>query len=169
MKDTLRILLGWKCNLHCTYCCNNIQQFRKDIIPTRFDDIKWDNYTYYCISGGEPLLYCKLLAKVCLKIPTDKVIILYTNGTLLFREMAVYLNALNTRFVNIGLHSRETFTSLIPNILLNTSDMDFKVRFQARDIYQQALTTLYPNVNFKFWKMNDCARDNEDRIVLDGD
>ena len=166
MKDTLRILVSWECNLNCSYCCNNQPQFRKDIIPTAFEDIDWAGYENFCITGGEPLLRLDLVAKVLAKIPAGKTVILYTNGFLMTSEIAQELEACGVRYVNVGMHDPKTFSLIINRVLAATKGSSLSVRFHAQDIYSEELTKTFPGVSFKFWHMDDCARDNEDRIVL---
>lgn len=63
MKDTLRLLITWECNLKCTYCCNEIPSVREGIEEIVFVDYvaSLKNYSILCVSGGEPFLDKKLL------------------------------------------------------------------------------------------------------------
>ena len=166
MIDTLRILVSWKCNLHCSYCSNEQERFRKDIHPTTLDAIKWDRYKVFCVSGGEPLLNFGLVKQVCERIPQGVPIILYTNGILLGREVANKCVSLGITAVNVGLHYPESFKRIISNVTLATKDTSLSVRFHAQDVYQFDLTQNHPTTVFRFWRLDDCDRDNEHRVVL---
>lgn len=167
MKDTLRVLVSWKCNLKCSYCCNEQEQFRKDIRPVKIDDINWGNYNVYCISGGEPLLNPLKVYEGLDRCDKSKMIILYTNGILLNSLYAKAFAARGVKAINVGLHNPKQFDSIIRQVLFATKETKLSVRFHAQDIYQEELMAKFPGVNFRFWKMNDCDRDNEDRVVLE--
>jgi molybdenum cofactor biosynthesis enzyme MoaA len=169
MKNTLRILVSWECNLNCIYCCNNQPQFRKDITPTAFEDIQWQDYENFCITGGEPLLNMPLVKKCLNKIPKGKTVILYTNGFLLTPLNAAELALGGVQYVNVGMHSPATFEALIRQSLFAVHHTTLNVRFHAQDIYETELRAKFPKINFRFWKMDDCDRGNEDRIVLKKD
>lgn len=164
--DTLRLVVSWECNLYCTYCCNEIPYFRQQFRPLSLDSIDFEKYANVCVSGGEPLLDLSLLENVLGRIPSDKTVILYSNGTLLNKENAKMLERSGVKHVNIGLHFPGSFSSLIKNCTEAVSETSLKVRFQAQDLYQEALVKAYPDLSFRFWKMNDCDRANEERVFL---
>lgn len=164
--DTLRILVNWKCNLKCSYCCNEQERFRKDIHPVEFETIQWNQYKNFCISGGEPLLHIPLVRKVCESIPSGALTILYTNGTLMTRQLAKECLNLGINAMNIGLHYANSFDNLIKRVTAATAGLPISVRFHVQDIFKDNMTTKYPDISFRFWAMNDCDRDNEHRIVL---
>jgi len=177
MKDTLRVLVSWDCNLNCRYCCNQIPAIRNSIIPTDITDVEWDKYKTFCISGGEPLLDMAKVKSVCKQIPEGRLVILYTNGTLLTRDIASALNVLGVHAINVGLHVNleldnrfiiTGFASIIENVEKAVNGVPIQVRYHAQDIYKNmlGLDKVFKGVRFRYWKMNDCARSNEDRIVL---
>lgn len=166
MKDTLRVLVSWECNLKCPYCCNEQERFRKDITPTAFEDIDWNGYQNFCVTGGEPLLHMDLVEKVCAMIPAGKTVILYSNGLLFTSEKAAQLKAAGIEYVNIGLHYANSFANVIKKVTEACSGTGLKVRFHARDTYAPDLLFRFPDANFRFWVMDDCDRANEERIVL---
>ena len=166
MIDTLRILVSWKCNLKCSYCCNEQEQFRKDIHSVKLNDVPWHQYDIFCLSGGEPLLNWPKVKEVCARIPKGAKIILYTNGILLQAGITHECRDLGISAINVGLHNPTTFKNLIKWIPTDIMGLPLSIRFHAQDIYADWLTAEFPNVSFRFWKMNDCARNNEDRIVL---
>lgn len=166
MKDTLRILVSWKCNLRCPYCCNEQPRFRNEITPTTFEDVNWGGYENFCITGGEPLLNMDLVEKVCAKIPKGKLTILYTNGLLFNRPIAALLQAWGIQCVNVGLHAEPTFAGIIDKVIDAARGTRLSIRFHANEIYRERLEKEFPYATFRFWKMDDCDRGNEDRIVL---
>ncbi len=161
--DTLRVLVDWKCNLSCSYCCNDQERFRKDIRPAKLDDIDFATYKTVCISGGEPLLFPDRIYAVCQRVPRTALIVLYTNGIFLTREMAARLWGFRIGAINVGLHIESTFDPIIRKVTEAAPNMN--VRFHAQDCHKY-LADLYPNASFRFWKMDDCDRENEERVVL---
>ncbi len=166
MIDTARILVDWLCNLKCPYCCNEQDRFRKDIKPIDINAIDFNKYTNFCVSGGEPLLHIEKVKDVCGRIPKGKLVILYTNGLLLNAANAALMQSLGFSGINVGLHYPKTFDRLIAQCTEAAKDTALKVRFHLQDIYEKEFTAKYPDVSFRFWKMDDCDRDNEERFVL---
>lgn len=41
-----------------------------------------------------------------------------------------------------------------------------KDTFHVWDKCKEEMVAKYPNVKFRFWALDDCERDNEDRFVL---
>lgn len=165
--DTIRILVDWKCNLACSYCCNEQAPIRAGIKPTKLDDIDFSYYQNVCISGGEPLLFLSRVEAICQRA-AGKTIILYTNGTLLTPETAAFLQHWGVQYVNIGLHNPKSFTKLIQLAEFSFAGTNIKVRFHAQDKYADWLLPSYPLLDFRFWEMDDCDRGNEERVVLVG-
>jgi molybdenum cofactor biosynthesis enzyme MoaA len=169
MIDTIRILLGWKCNLSCPYCCNNIPSVRKSIRRTTLRQIDWNKYQTVCITGGEPLLNTPWLYTVLLAIPKGKFIVINTNGILLRRRLALRLHMAGVNVLNIGLHDPNTFDKLIKNAEWVTMNTDIRLRFNVEDIYNTEFMNLeqqYPNTEFVYWHRDACERNNEDRVII---
>lgn len=165
-KNTIRMLLWWDCNLRCTYCCNEIERFRSQFKEVTFDDIDFHKYSNVCVSGGEPLLYPDRLENVLKRLPSGKIIILYTNGIFLDKKNAQMLNKHEVRYANIGLHYPRSFDRIIQDCLKAVKGTNISLRFHGQNIYAEGLTACYPDVQFRFWEMDDCDRDNEERVVL---
>lgn len=166
IKDTLRVLIGWECNLRCSYCCNEQPRFRNQIKPVALNDIGWFDYKVFCISGGEPLLDQVKVAKVVNRIPKGRLIILYTNGILLNRGTAEWLANIGVAGINVGLHNPASFKPLIERISKDTEGLGLHVRFHANEIYKTELEQRYPGASFRFWKMDDCDRANGERVII---
>ena len=166
--DTLRVLVDWKCNLSCSYCCNEIPEIRAGVRAASLDSVEWDKYDVFCISGGEPTLFMNRVKAVCDRIPAGREIYFYTNGTMLSREYVKQLCEWGVGGINVGLHMPQTFKAIIRSVLINTGESDIAVRFHVQDIYKdhQAVAEMETDVGFRFWKMDDCERENEDRVVL---
>ena len=62
--DTLRILVSLKCNLHCSYCCNEQWSIAKKFEGCTLNEIDFAPYKNVCISGGEPLLFVNRVFEV---------------------------------------------------------------------------------------------------------
>lgn len=166
MKDTLRVIIDWECNLNCSYCCNNIPRFRQQFREVTLDELDFRNYKVICVTGGEPLLHLPKLHKVLNRCVKSNFVVLYSNGLLLNPVTAKSLEAAGVNAINVGLHVSLSFESLIKRITAATSGTSLSVRFHAQDLYQQALVKTFPTTQFRFWKMDECDRGNEDRVVL---
>ena len=161
MKDTLRLLLFWKCNLHCSYCCNEIPSVRKNILPIKLEDINFDNYKNICISGGEPFLNPKLVYEIVSK--TNKPVYIYSNGIKITKDIEDKISSFsNVKGINIGLHYPNTFDKIISKLKNNPL-----IRFHVEDIYKDSIEYKYSNIKFKYWKRNDCEMLNEDIRILE--
>ena len=168
MKDTARIVIDWRCNMECAYCCNKIPRFRSQFKSVRLNDIEFSRYRVICISGGEPLLEPTLILAVCERVPLMTTTVLYTNGTHLTCMMAATLAGWGVNALNIGVHNPATFEHIIKNTCGCIDALPLAVRFHIQDIYRDTgLETKYPGVKFHYWKMDECDRNNEDRFVID--
>jgi len=166
MIDTIRVLVDWKCNLKCAYCCNEQAVFRDQIQPVHLEDIEWSLYPNVCITGGEPLLFMDRVASVANASAQTSLRILYTNGVYLTPSVAVQLHLYRIGAINVGIHIPSTFAKLISNCIQAVRGLPISLRFHAQDIHRERLLSQYPGVSFRFWKMNDCDRSNERRVVL---
>ena len=164
--DTARILVSWECNLKCLYCCNEQERFRTGIAPISIDNIQWNNYRNFCISGGEPLLHKDKVWEVCRRIPAGSTVILYTNGILVNRETVAQCEQAGIQYFNIGLHYELSFDRLIESVTTAVRGSGIKARFHAQDVFSEKLQQKFPGTSFRFWKMDDCERNNEHRFVL---
>ena len=164
--DTVRILVDWKCNLKCSYCCNEQERFRKNIIPIQLKDIDFSKYKFVCISGGEPLLFLNKIYEVCNLAQPNSFKIIYSNGLLWDTTKAIELVHRGVNAANIGLHYPKTFNTLIHRVEMATLGLPIKVRYHVWDKYKEEMIAKYPAMSFRFWTMNDCDRNNEDRFVL---
>lgn len=166
-KDTARILVDWKCNLKCSYCCNEQERFRKDILPVKLEEIDFSKYKFVCISGGEPLLFMERIKAIADKAREHGAfIILYSNGIYWTPEKAQQLEEWGIDAANIGLHYPHTFDLIMKRVKLATGGLNISVRFHLWEKYKDDMLSKYPNAPFRFWTMNDCDRGNEDRFVL---
>lgn len=169
MKDTLRLILFLECNMHCSYCCNEIPEVSKKFVKKKFRDIDFTQYVNICITGGEPFLKKDILYQVLDKLPADKNKFIYTNGTLIDDIDLVALFGVvrrrNLKCINIGLHLIQQLKSII-----NVEEY-LPVRFMLQDIKKELYMAEYPNrlneSNIKTWKVNDCEMPNEDWVLLD--
>ena len=167
LKDTVRILVDWKCNLKCAYCCNEQERFRKNILPIKLEDIDFSKYKFVCISGGEPLLFMERIKAVADKAREHGAfIIIYSNGIYWTTEKAIQLKNWGIDAANIGLHFPTSFHSIIHRVELATLGLPISVRYHVWDKYKSEMEEKYPAIPFRFWTLNDCDRDNEDRFVL---
>lgn len=164
--DTLRLLVSWKCNLKCSYCCNEIPRFRQQFRSATLNSLDFNKYSTVCVSGGEPILHIPLLLTVLKSIPTGKTVVLYANGILLTLNIAHALQTFGVQYANIGLHYPKSFDKPIGKILEIGKHTTISYRFHAQDVYREELMKKWPQANFRFWTMDDCDRGNEDRVIL---
>lgn len=165
-KDTLRVLVSWKCNLSCSYCCNDtLPEIRAAIKPTSLDTLDFTPYKVVCVSGGEPLLFLDRVRSVCER-SKGKFIVLYTNGTKMTPQIAGDLAAWGVNAVNCGLHQPKTFNTVIRKVYDSFRGLQVSLRFHLEDTYTE-VAQQHPGLSFRFWHRDDCERDNEDRVVLE--
>jgi len=165
--DTLRVLIGYECNLGCGYCCNEQPRFRNGIRPTRLADLDLSPYKVVCVSGGEPLLHLHRVRQVArLRANRSQLFVLYTNGTLLTRGVAQSLAAMRVDAINVGLHQPSQFGYIISNVEVACKDLPIKLRYHAQERLEGQCLKMWPHLSWRFWRMNDCNRANERRVVL---
>lgn len=165
-KDTLRVLVSWKCNLKCSYCCNDtLPEIRASIRPTTLESLDFSKYKVVCISGGEPLLFLNRVYETCIRA-RGRYIVLYTNGLLMTPRIAGDLAIWGVNAINVGLHEPKTFHTLIRKVWNSVQGLPMSVRFHVEDTHTD-LAIQHRGLNFRFWHKDDCERDNEDRVVLE--
>lgn len=172
-KDTLRILVSWKCNLDCNYCCNKLESVRKEIRKVKLGDIKWADYKVVCITGGEPLLFPDRVIEVCKSVAPGTLVVLYTNGIGLSSGVAKCFEYAGINAVNVGVHPEDGWypglDHFIEYIYRSVSVANLKLRFHVQDRFRENVAQLEAKgIEFRFWKMNDCERENEDRVCVEG-
>ena len=167
MKDTLRILVDWKCNLKCAYCCNEQEHSRLQFTSTNLYTIDFSKYSTICISGGEPLMFLRRVAEICRRVRDNQMVVLYSNGILMSKVIAHMLPQMGIRAVNIGLHFPNSFNRIITNVLKCTEGTNLSVRFHVWENYKNMnLEAKFPEAKFKYWTMDECDRDNEERVIM---
>lgn len=162
---TLRLIITLDCNLSCEYCCNNIPEVKDKFQYKKLEDINFKNYDSICITGGEPLLNEDFIRNTLLELyrwSTPKQIYIYTNGLLLTRPSIAWA----FDGINIGLHSREQFETL-----LDIKDIDILNRQTITFFIQDIKVKDYPEIpkdKIKTWSLNECFNnaDTEDLVVL---
>ena len=165
--DTARILVDWTCNLKCPYCCNEQERFRSPIKPVTLDEIDFNRYQNFCISGGEPLMFMSTVAAVCERIPREKFIVLYTNGILMDVNKAVHLEDWGVAAINVGLHYPATFEKIIRTCQESVRYTHMSMRYHVWEKYKELkLEEKFPNIRFRYWTLDDCDRENEERFIL---
>ena len=170
MIDTLRMVLGWGCNLQCPYCCNNSIEILKQFRHVGLDDIEYWKYKYFCLTGGEPLLMMALLDDVTYAIyrrNSMAYLILNTNGILLDRKNAMELCDCGIDAVNVGLHEPDQFEEIIKRCMAACQGTGLALRFNVWESYSDEVKVRHPEANIKPWVMNACDRGNEDRVSLE--
>ena len=184
--DTLRVLVGWKCNLACGYCCNEREEVRGEIPYVGPTDFNPNEYQCVCISGGEPLMSTEYIARVrdiAERVTNPKTyVVLYTNGLYLTREIAEKLVKWGVDAINVGLHSEANpdvkperggypaaFEAIILRVTAATEGLALSVRFHVNEKFARfgANARMYPGCEFKYWTMDDCDRGNETRVALE--
>lgn len=167
---TLRLLVTLKCNLSCSYCCNEMstvkERFQEKTLEQCLAAINNGKYHAVCLTGGEPLLHPDINSLI---VKFDKAgekhgldLYLYTNGLLLdtiWGEIPM-LNG-----INVGIHYKHQMRAIFdvyPDILSEPST------FCIEDIYREEYLPNIPDKFIKLWKRNDCFNnvDKEDWVIL---
>ncbi len=168
-KDTLRLLLTWKCNRKCSYCCNKLPEVQARIRPATPVDLYAHGYDNVCISGGEPLLHLnrvfKLLHNYGLRF---KHVYLYTNGDYLNDKLARDLFDAGVAGINIGIHSpAPELHRTVPTLLGDPRVRLHVIAEHARYAPVRHWQSLGARV--KFVPLNACDTPNEDILQLPDD
>jgi hypothetical protein len=106
-----------------------------------------------------------MLEIVLLTIPTTKTKVLYTNGLLLTQSIATRLERCGLNAINIGIHNIDTFSAVEEQVLEALKFTKIKPRFHVWDKYTIANHSNHSNI--KYWKLDDCDRTNEERLILE--
>jgi len=123
-KPKCRIKVTLACNLKCEYCINkseeyskkwkHLQDFNGKIFHLDGQEVDFKKYRTVIVSGGEPLLYPKLVALLsCLRRKTtkDTPIYLQTNGIFLTKNFVKMVDGYIDG-IGISLHNWDTFMHL---------------------------------------------------------
>jgi organic radical activating enzyme len=131
-------------------------------------EINFTRYKVVCITGGEPLLFpLRVVAISQLARFSKAFVVLYTNGTFLNATMADMLMRAGVQAINVGLHEPKAFGQIIRKVVLATMGTGISVRFHVCNKYKSLhLEREFPSAVFKYWEMNACDRENEERVVL---
>ena len=134
LKDTARIIITFKCNLHCDYCSSYkaLKEEKYEIINSINDIIKL--HDKFVITGGEPMININRLLRIACVIPRLTFKYLSTNGTLIKPFEFFTLNNLFNG-INIGIHS-ETQFNLINPVVFTSEKVKLKIR---KDIFDKIL------------------------------
>lgn len=166
-KDTLRLILFLKCNLSCSYCCNEIESVNRQFVQKEFSEIDFMPYENVCITGGEPFMDKQLLYNVLLRIPRNKNIFIYTNGMYFTEADIAELPFIvpNLKCINVGLHTDRQIAKVHPLL-----EKHLPVRWMIQDSkieeFVRASNGRLVGANIKGWKLNDCQMENEDWVLL---
>lgn len=165
MIDTLRLILFTQCNMSCSYCCNEQEQFNKLFVKKTFKEIDFNKYQNICITGGEPFLDKRFFYVILNSISEFKKVYIYTNGLLIDWDDIFLLKKFdNIKGINIGLHTIPQLKRIKP------IEKYLPVRFCMNEEMKQSFLKVYKHRlnagNIKTWKLNDCLRPNEDWVLL---
>lgn len=172
MVDTIRLILFKECNMKCSYCCNEQDQFNSQFQEKSLAEINWHKYKNVCFTGGEPFLHKDILywALGWVEGYEDffhdyKKKYIYTNGLLMDEVDVKLLNESPIDCVNIGLHTIDQLKRINPKVY-----QEMPVRFMVQDSKYEEFLKEYPTIlnkdNTKQWKLNECNMPNEDWVLL---
>ena len=164
--DTVRILLFKDCNLKCSYCCNNQEQFNSQFTSKYFSKIDFSKYDNVCVTGGEPFLKPDDLFLYLSAIPKGKNIYIYTNGLLVTaKHLRILASNPDIKGINVGIHSKEQLSKL-PRELFD--DGGIPKRFAMNEHIADELLRMVPEIatRTKTWIMDECNMPNEDWILV---
>lgn len=177
MIDTLRLMITRECNLKCSYCCNEKPELMGDferIECSKLPRLLWgaggEDIRNVVITGGEPLLRLDRIRRLIGGWPGPmypNTLIVYTNGLLMNIGTAHFLANAGVTALTVGLHHPAQFDQVIRNCSSFAGLPGCTVRYNVRDVYRDTgLELAHPGCEFKYWHMDDCARDNERRIEV---
>jgi len=162
--DTVRVVVTWRCNRVCGYCCNRKPAVRAAFRPARLHEVDWPAYRIVCITGGEPLLYPERIERVARLASPRSYVVLYTNGLLLDRSGAESLERAGVHALNVSLHDPRTFREQYAATRRAVRGTGLRVQFYVWNGHSHLVST-WPGT-WRFWVVDNCDRSNEDRVVL---
>lgn len=110
--------LTFHCNLRCVHCYVVEDQSKEELtfseITNILDQIHREGCLWLCLTGGEPLLRNDFLDIYTYAVKKGFLITLFTNGTLLTKEIANYLKVYPPFMIDITLNgiSEETYEKI---------------------------------------------------------
>ena len=160
--NTAKIVISWRCNLDCSYCCNKQQALRDTFKPITLRQIHEYDYDDYEITGGEPLWDCNLitLGMVMDRIPNNRNVYLYTNGVFLDISMAIRLQHIGVTAINVGYHQFD----LDWDTLRVIDEMVLPIRLWVKE---GEVTDKMKEFDIRIWKLGECDNITTDRFVLE--
>ena len=175
--DSAKIVVDWKCNLKCFYCCNNLPEVIDTFKPLTLEELVETNYKNYGLTGGEVLLpdVFKSLKRVMSYIPESGNIYIYTNGTQITNDTVTYygeiLSEYNVKGISLGVHSQE----LDWGALYKMHSLYIPIKIWVLDREEYNIPLMYGwNKNKPFditiWKLDDdsCNNVTTDRFFMKG-
>ena len=165
--DTAKIVLDWRCNLNCSYCCNKYNYIRDSFLPVTYKEIADSQYTDYELTGGEPLLpqvFMKLEDLCVDYIPAGSNIYVYSNGVFLNHYRAVLMKGWGVRGLNIGYHNEPLNWELLDEV---NEYLPIRL-WVSRDEIQNIPESLRIK-DIKLWALGDCDVITTDRFYLIGE
>lgn len=168
-----RIILTTKCNLNCSYCCNEYPEIQEQFkVVKDLDDIDFGRYTSVALTGGEPLMLeldelVNIVNRVRAKIGPENKIYLYTNMTLWNSKHSDALEHIIDG-VSLGLH--EVDYKLLWNVALIASIL-IPIKIRVWEKLADKKLRKFCNEHWLplvEWKMDECDVENEDRYIIGG-
>jgi len=169
--ETVKVVVGWNCNLDCSYCCNKLPHVRDSFQPVEMEDLLQLNYRDWEITGGEITLpeYFPKAVRLCYLLslkPIKPNIYVYTNGDILTEEQLSVLCSVGVNGINIGIHNKYNFSEWDRWYCYNKL-----ITLWIQDIEEDLLPVwrhhYFPKFKIRKWTLGECDSINTARFVLE--
>ena len=167
-----RVVLTDRCNLSCEYCCMKEKETHDSFKKRTALRIAFDRYDEIAITGGEPLMEPeKLVQFICMLryFNKDAKIYMYTNGLLLFSEIASTLKIAGLTGINYTPKEKPDRLTKDNMGFIHSCLIPIRILIQDTleddDILQYAINN---RMQIKQWTIGDCYdMEPEDRFRID--
>ena len=169
--ETVKVVVGWNCNLDCSYCCNKLPHVRDSFQPVEMEDLLQLNYRDWEITGGEITLpeYFPKVVRLCYRLslkPIKPNIYVYTNGYILTEEQLSILCSVGVGGINIGLHKRYGWVEWNRWYHYNKL-ITLWIQDTEEDLLSSSNYYFSPLFKIRKWSLSECDNINTARFVLE--
>ena len=169
--ETVKVVMGWNCNLDCSYCCNKLPHIRDSFQPVEMEDLLQFNYRDWEITGGEITLpeYFPKAVRLCYLLslkPIKPNIYVYTNGDIITEEQLSILCSVGVDGINIGVHKRYSWLEW-NRWYRHDKLITLWIRDTEEDLLPSPCDYFCPGFKIRKWTLGKCDNINTARFVLE--
>ena len=173
--NTAKLVISWRCNMDCSYCCNKSKVLRDAFIPITQSQLKDLPHNDFELTGGELTLPQEFSTTTELLrnwLPKNRNYYFYTNGVFLTTWHAELLKRYGVGGINVGVHLGEKFDWGFKTILRY---LDWEQLVEVHKILPIRLWVQDTDVKdfmydlpfeIRIWTLGECDNITTDRYYL---